>query len=320
MGMRTDWNDLIKTLQDPIFDRVLVACHRSPDGDATGSAHALAYALRKMGKNARVFCPDPFGKEFSYLTGEEEGLPPFEPIHFVTVDVADPDMLCGAAFAGCIDICLDHHKNSRVQARYRFVDPTAASCGEIILEVLRALGVEMDAYLARALYTAVATDTGCFRYSNTTEKTFLAAAYLSRFAEKDDFYNINKAMFETKSRVRLLLEAEAAQNVLFACDGQIAYLAVTLERQKELNADYRELDTMINVIRQIEGVRVAMVAKEREPGVFKVSVRSEAPFDASAFCAAFGGGGHAAAAGCTLNGTCEEVLSALVEEGERRLS
>jgi len=320
MEMRTDWNDLIKTLQDPIFDRVLVACHRSPDGDATGSAHALAYALRKMGRKARVFCPDPFGKEFSYLTREEEALAPFEPVHFVTVDVADPDMLCGADFSDRIDVCLDHHRNSRVEARYRFVDPTAASCGEIVLDVIRALGLDMDAYLARALYTAVATDTGCFRYSNTTERTFLAAAYLSRFAEKDDFYTINKAMFETKSRIRLLLEAEAAQNVSFASCGKIAYLAVTLERQKELNADYRELDTMINVIRQIEGVQVAIVAKERESGVFKVSVRSEAPFDASAFCAAFGGGGHVAAAGCTLTGTSAEVISALVEEGERRLS
>ena len=180
--------------------------------------------------------------------------------------------------------------------------------------------MEWDSYLARALYTAVATDTGCFRYSNTTEETYLAAAKLSRYAEKGDFYRINKLMFETKSRLRLALEADAANRVALSQDGRIAYLGVSLARQKELGADYRELDTMINVIRQLEGVEVAIVAKEREPGVFKVSVRSEEGFDASQFCAVFGGGGHVAAAGCTVEGKEEEVLSALLDEAKRRLS
>lgn len=319
MENKANRNEVIATLKDPIFDRVLVACHRSPDGDAAGSAHALAYALRKMGRKARVFCPDPFGAEFSYLTEAERELPDFEPAHFVTVDVAAIDMLCGAPFGAQLDVVIDHHRINGVAAPVKYVNPEAASCGEILVDLIDELGVEWDAYLARALYTAVATDTGCFRYSNTTENTFLVAAKLSRYAEAGDFYRINKRMFETKSRLCLRLEADAANRVALAKEGRIAYLGVSLARQQQLGADYRELDTMINVIRQLEGVEVAIIAKEREPGVFKVSVRSEACFNAAEFCAVFGGGGHVAAAGCTLEGTEEQVLSALLKEAEGRL-
>ena len=257
---------LLNTLKGPIFDRVLVACHRSPDGDAAGSAHALAYALRKMGKQARVFCPDPFGSEFDYLTELEKDLAQFEPQFFVTVDVADPEMLCQAPFSHNIHVSIDHHRINKVAADISYVDPEAASCGEILVDIIRDLGVEFDRELARALYTAVATDTGCFRYSNTTEKTFLAAAFLCRFVKEGDFYEINKKMFETKSRVRLALEADAAGRVMLGGNGKIAYLAVSLAKQEEMGASYKELDTMINVIRQLEGVEVAMVAKEREEG------------------------------------------------------
>ena len=106
MEQKNKLREIADMLLEPDFDRVLVACHRSPDGDAVGSSHALAHALRKLGKQARVFCPDPFGSEFSYLTGEEEGLFSFEPEHFVTVDIAAPEMLCGAEFTDRIDKCV----------------------------------------------------------------------------------------------------------------------------------------------------------------------------------------------------------------------
>ncbi len=314
----------LKTVADrlcrPDFDRVLVACHRSPDGDATGSAHALAYALRTMGKQARVYCPDPFGKEFSYLTQAEAGLFPFEPDVFVTVDVASPEMLPDAPFLDKIAVVLDHHRINTVEGEIRVVDPEKASCGELILALFDEMGVELDSYLAGALYTAIATDTGCFRYSNTNEETFLAAARLSRYAKEGQLYGINKAMFETKSRLQLSLEAFAAREVELFCQGRVAFLSVSLEKQKALGTDYSQLDCLINVIRQLEGVFVSVVAKEREAGVYKVSVRSEAGFDASEFCRAFGGGGHRAAAGCTVAGSEEDVKRSLLSEAERRLS
>ena len=312
--------EIADMLLEPGFDRVLVACHRSPDGDAVGSSHALAYALRKLGKQARVFCPDPIGGEFSYLTEAEEGLFSFEPEHFVTVDIAAPEMLCGAFFTDRIEIAVDHHRINTVESKLKYVDSGKASCGEIVLQLLRSMEIPFDRYLAQALYTAVATDTGCFRYSNTTGDTFLAASFLSAFAEKGDFYRINKAMFETKSAITLALESYAGSCYKTACDGALAYLTFSAETQKILGASYSDLETVINVIRQLQGVKVAFVAKERESGVYKVSVRSEEGFDASEFCRTFGGGGHVAAAGCTLTGTEEEVVKHLLEEVERRLS
>ncbi len=315
-----DLKTVADQLLEPGFDRVLVACHRSPDGDAVGSSHALAYALRKLGKQARVFCPDPIGSEFSYLTQAEEGLFSFEPEHFVTVDIASPEMLCGADFTDRIQIALDHHRINTVESQMKYVDPEKASCGEIVLQLLQTMEIAFDRYLARALYTAIATDTGCFRYSNTKEDTFLAAAFLSKYAQQGDFYGINKAMFETKSALLLSLESYAASHLKTACGGRLAYVTVSLDTQAKLGAVYSDLDTMISVIRQLEGVKVSFVAKERENGIYKVSVRSEEGFDACDFCRTFGGGGHIAAAGCTLMGTEAEITARLLEEAERRLS
>ncbi len=312
----TEKQKVLSLLCDPVFDRVLVACHASPDGDACGSAHALVWALRKLGKQANVFCADPFGPEFSYLTDEIQPYE-FEPEHFVTVDIADPKMLSGAFFTDSIHIAIDHHRINSVSALVKLVLPERSSCGEIVLDLIRDLGVQFDSYLAKALYTAIATDTGCFRYSNTDENTFLAAAYLASFAEKGDFYRINKALFETKSRLQVKLESFAIDHVQYAKNGKIAYLFVSRACQKELGAQYSDLDCLINVIRQIEGVQVSLVIKEKEEGTFKVSVRSEAGFDAAGFCSCFGGGGHLAAAGCTLVGEATDAIRRLVEEAER---
>lgn len=320
MEQMNNLEKIVSRLKAPDFDGVLVACHRNPDGDAVGSAHALAYALRKMGKKARVFCADPFGKEFSYITEEEKDLPPFEPRFFVTVDVAAPDMLADAPFRDRVDLVLDHHRVNTVEAPLKAVLPEMASCGEIILTVIEKMGVELDGYLANALYTAIATDTGCFRYSNVNENTFFAAATLSRYAEKGSFYQINKKLFETKSRLRLSLEAYAVEKARFAADGRIAYLSVSRKEQGKIGASYSDLDVLINVIRQVEGVEVALVIKERDEGEFKVSVRSEACFDASEFCRNFGGGGHIAAAGCTLFGEENDVVAKLLASAERSLS
>ncbi len=311
---------ILNRIREPEFDEIIVACHQNPDGDAVGSAYGLAYGLRKMGKKARAFCKDPIGADFAYITAGEDELCPFSARHFITVDVASPELLGTADFDGRIDIAIDHHRVNSVSAPLKFVDAESASCGEIVLELLRALGVEMDAYLASALYTAVATDTGCFRYSNTNENTFLAAAFLSRFAGKGDFYRINKCLFETKSKKKLGLEAWAIENVQLENGGRAAYLAVTLQDMAGLNAALPELDGMINVIRQIEGVEVAVVIKQKEENLFKVSVRSEESFDAASFCAVFGGGGHKAAAGCSLPGPLADTRQKLRAEITRRLS
>lgn len=320
MKQTSEFQSLIATLCDPAFDRVLIACHRAPDGDACGSAHALSYALRCLGKSARVFCPDPFPAKFEAIFRAEQDLGAFVPEHFVTVDIAAPEMLGGADFTDRIDIVIDHHRINTVTAPLKIVNFAYASCGEIIFDILEELGVTTDAYLARCLYTAISSDTGCFRYSNTSEHTFLCAAALCRAAHPGDFWQINRTLFETRTRTQLKLESFAAEHTRFLCDGRLAVLCVNLALMHTLGATYEELEILVGFIRMVEGVEVAIVLKEKEAGVFKVSVRSEETFDASGFCQEFGGGGHLAAAGCTIRATEEEAMSAVIFHAEKRLS
>lgn len=314
----SELKDIAKAIQEPDFDRVLVACHRSPDGDACGSAYALAYALEQLGKKATVFCPDPFGADFSFIT--QHRFSQFEPKHFVTVDTASPEMLANALFCSNLSLVIDHHRISSLEGRLKFVDASAASCAEIILDLILLLGVKIDPYLAKCLYTAFATDTGSFRYSNTTARTFRGAALLAQAADEGELYRINKLLFETKSHKRMLLEAYAAEHMVFLHEGCAAYLVLDRKEQARLGANYEDLDPLISVIRQARGVRVAFVVKEREEGEYKVSVRAERGFDASEFCRAFGGGGHIAAAGCTLFGDRDTVVKTLIAALEKELS
>lgn len=300
------------------FDRVLIACHRNPDGDTIGSAFALAHALRLMKKSARVYCPDPFPEDFAAITSENGR--DFEPERYIAVDCASAEMLDGAPFADALSAVIDHHRVSTLAAPYKYVDERSAACGEIVYELIRRLPVQPDEYIAKALYCALATDTGCFRYTNTTPRTHRIAAKLLEIADRDEIADLVKRLFETKSRRRMALEAFAAEKARFLFEGKAAFLTVTLEDQKRFDVSYADLDPLIDVIRQVEGVKVALCVKERQENEFKVSVRADRGFDACAFCAVFGGGGHIAAAGCTIRGTKEETEQKLITVLEERFS
>lgn len=307
---KTDRKVVLEVLAAPSFNNVLVACHQTPDGDAVGSAFSLVWALRKLGKHARFYCADPVPPVFSHIADCDPG-DDFVPEHFVTVDVASPELLGKCDFAERVEVAIDHHRINTVSAPYRWIDPESASCGEIVLQIVSSLGVEPDEAMAGALFTAVTTDTGCFRYSNTNENTFLAAAFLSRYAGKGQFYGIIKKIFETKSFLQLKLDAWCAENVELCCDGKCAFLRIDKSVMDEFSSAYGDWDNAVNVIRKIEGVQVSVVLKEKEKGLQKVSVRSEAGFDAAEFCRAFGGGGHRAAAGCSFESTPAEAEALL---------
>ncbi len=301
------------------WDRILVVCHKNPDGDAIGCAWGLAHALRGMGKRARAFCGDEIPPEYLFLTeGEPEEA--FEPEKIVTVDVASPSLLPDGIDPEKIDLVIDHHRANSLAAPQKCVDHLAAACGEILLEILSGTGYEPDAYVAEALYTAIATDTGCFKYANVTEFTFAAAAYLYTLAEKGAFARINKRVFDTKSEKRLKLDAWAIENVSLSAGGKVAFLNADLAMQQKFRTGAGDLDGLVNVIRQIEGVVLAIVLKQKEENLFKASVRADGGFDASAFCAVFGGGGHSGAAGCSFTTSAEDAREKLLAEAARRLS
>ena len=297
-------------------DNFDILTHDYPDGDTLGSGFALCLALRQKGKNARVITtniPDDFIFLQENITEQS-----FETETVVSVDVADEKLLGKnrEKYAGRIDLCIDHHMTNKMDAPLRCVDGTAAANCEILFELFKHMDVEITRDIANNLYTGISTDTGCFRYTNTTSATLRAAADILDIG-CDSAY-INKVMFETKTRKKLALEREVYDTMEFCFNGRCAIIAVTLDIRKKIGVSDGELEGLASIPRQIEGVQIGITMREKEPGVFKVSVRAdENVVNAAQFCAGFGGGGHAAAAGCSVKGTLQEAkqkLKAAVEE------
>ena len=290
-------------------DNYEILTHAYPDGDTLGSGYALCLALQQLGKNARVITTN-LPKDFVFLT-EGVLLQNFEAETIVSVDVAAENLLGAneAAYAGRIALCIDHHQINRVPAALRCIDATAASNCEILFEIFPLMGVKLNRQLANCLYTGVSTDTGCFKYSNTTARTLRIAADLLDMGI--DAAGINKVMFDTKTKKKIRLEQEIYQGLEYCAGDRCAMIAVTMEMKERLGVGDDELEGLASIPRQIEGVEIGFTLREKEKNVFKISVRSSKNVNAAAFCARFGGGGHAEAAGCQLSGTLDEVKATL---------
>lgn len=289
-----------------------ILCHHFPDGDTLGCAAALCRALQRMGKRARCTCADPVSEKYSFLF---DGIERQEfPAQFVvSVDVADSKLLgpvLAAKHAGKIDLCIDHHGSHQDFAENSYVDSTAAAACEIIYEVICRLGIEPDQVIAQAVYTGITTDTGCFRYSNTTARTHEIAAKVIRTGI--DAGDINRRMFETKTRARLEMERSVLDSIAFYFDARCAVMCISRAMIEASGADEGDLDGLSAIPRQIEGVLVGVTMRERKIGGYKVSLRTQPQVNAAKICAEFGGGGHAAAAGCTLEEDFEPARERLL--------
>lgn len=296
-------------------DNIEILTHHYPDGDTLGSAYALCKALQAMGKYARVITSGNPSAKYDYLKSgvkEQE----FQREFVVSVDVAAPSLLGEnqEQYEGIIDLCIDHHRINSMEAKEKFVDPDSASAGEIIFTLLKAMYTEITPEIADCIYTAISTDTGCFRYSNTTAQTHRIAAELMGITP--NWHRINTVMFELKSKEKLRLERMVYKTLEYFCEGKGALIYTTLEMQEESGVPDGELEGLASIPRQIEGVHLGITMKEKEKGVFKVSVRTNENVNAAEFCALFGGGGHNAAAGCTVEGTLEEAKEKLIKAAQ----
>ena len=292
-------------------DRILILTHHFPDGDTLGSGYALCRALRALGKQARVVCNDAIPEKYAYRW---EGMETqdFEPAFVCAVDVADEKLLGETLqpLAAQTELCIDHHGSHRPFEKRLLLDAAMGANAMIILQVIEELGVTLDVPMADCLYTGIATDTGCFKYSNTTPLTHRMAAQLMEVGAHAE--PINRAMFDIKSRARLSLEQQALQSMTFYAEGRIAVMKITEEMLTTSGACEGDLEGLSPLPRQIEGVWVGATLRRKEDGSYKVSIRTGAHADASEICALLGGGGHARAAGCTLSGSDEAVLNELL--------
>ena len=293
-------------------DKILILTHRSPDGDTIGSGYALAMALRKLGKNVKVDCTDPFPEKYSYFTDKLEKLE-FDEEFVVSVDIADTKLLGEklSDYADKIDLCIDHHGSNTKYAKEYYVEASAAAAAQVIAKLIRLMNVEFDKDIANAIYTGITTDTGCFRYTNVTAETHRIDADMIDCGAESGM--INRLMFETKSRSRLEIERRVMDSIQFYLDGRCAIAYATIDMMKESGAVDNDMEGVSSLPRQIEGVMAGITLREKNNGKFKVSVRTTDELDASAICANFGGGGHKAAAGCMITGTLNEAIEQIIE-------
>lgn len=292
-------------------DKILILTHRSPDGDTIGSGYALAMALRKLGKNVKVDCTDPFPEKYSYFIDKLEKLE-FDEEFVVSVDVADTKLLGEklSDYADKIDLCIDHHGSNTKFAKEYYVEASAAAAAQVIEKLIRLMNVEFDKDIANAIYTGITTDTGCFRYTNVTAETHRIVADMIDCGAESGM--INRLMFETKSRSRLEIERRVMDSMQFYLDGKCAIAYATIDMMKESGAVDSDMEGVASLPKQIEGVMVGITLREKNNGKFKVSVRTTDEIDASNICANFGGGGHKAAAGCMITGTLNEAIEQIV--------
>lgn len=294
-------------------DNVTILTHKSPDGDCIGAGMGLCLYLRSQGKHANVVNSDGFPARYDFMIGDYQP-EAFDEKFVISVDISDTSLLGDElmGYADKIDLCIDHHGSNRFFAKKSYVDASASAACLIIFELLEHMGAEITLPMATNLYTGLATDTGCFKFQNTTPSAHIAAAKLMEMGV--DFEHINRKMFDIKSRSRIMAEQKLISDMRFFEDGSIGFMTVTNQIVSEFLIDRAELDAFAQIPLTIEGVRFGYTLKQQEdkPQLFKVSLRTT-DADAAAICGEFGGGGHLRAAGCTIEGKAREVLAKLLE-------
>lgn len=290
----------------------LILTHASPDGDTLGSAFALQRALRKIGKQSKVICNDEIPQKYSFLwDGIDNDCDDFEAV--IAVDVADRKLLgekINSDYGDRIVLAIDHHLSHRDYAENTFVCDKASNA-ENIYALVNEMNIDIDAGIATCIYCGMATDTGCFLFTNTTAQTHKTAAVLME--KGADFALVNRKMFETKTASYLKLEQMALGTIELHFGGKCAVMHITQDMFRESNSNEGECDGIASLPRKIEGVLIGITVREKENGNYKVSIRTVEPYDAAEICGHFGGGGHNRAAGCEFECSLEEAKSTLLK-------
>lgn len=296
----------------------LITSHRNPDGDALGSGLALQGLLRKMGKSARVIVRDGFGQPLYNIPGADEvtisdTLPHDYPDAYDAVfamECPEVERTGYPVLPGPV-VNIDHHLGNRMYGEINYLDVEAPSVGEMILQLNRHhLGLPLDREIAIAMYVSLATDTGFFRYHNTTLRTFEAAAELTRHGvvPGDVSLWINESV--TAGSIRLL--GLCLTTLQLHADAKIATTELPLRFFDQAEASPEDTEGIVNYGRNIEGVMVSALLKEGLDGMTRVSLRAKPGVDVQKVAAMFGGGGHAAASGCTMPMPLAEAKAKLV--------
>ncbi len=325
---------MIKTYREYTLDEVcdflvpkkntLIIFHVRPDADAIGASYALKLVLEAMGSKVVCTCESEIPSRLAFLTDKHQRSARFENMdnlfefeRVITVDTASPSQLGNLQklFEDKVDIMIDHHENG-IRYADNYIRADYAASGEIVFEIASRLvergeldEIPRDAY--DLIYAALSSDTGCFKYSNVSAHTHLCAAELIRVGV--DTAEINHRLFDCKSEKMLAAEAAGIQNIKFYNNRKIAVITFPYDLKKALELDDEHLETLVDVARAVDGVKIAISARQSTAyRSFRISLRSSCSFDVSVIAKHFGGGGHTKAAACTIEADSIEFATRLV--------
>ena len=309
--------------------RIVLTTHVGPDGDGIGSEIALYHFFKQMGKTVHIVNPSITPREYSFLDPEEvievynqeEHL---SLIHntdlFIILDIGSLSRLqeIGEDIEASHGktLCIDHHPNIGQQFDCEVIEPEAAATGIMIYELMKYMDPEaIDFIIAQALYTAVMTDTGSFRFNNTTPQTHQMAKELLEYGVKP--YLVYRNVYESYSIERMKLLGKIIENLQFTDDRLIAYFPVSLEMQEAVGAQPEDIEGFSDFIRSLGDIEVAVMFHEVAPGKTRVNFRSKGKVVINTVAKKFDGGGHKFAAGAIIDKPYQEVIPLVIKEVQR---
>ncbi len=302
-------------------DNILLVCHKNPDGDTIGSASALCHALLSIGKQAAVLCADAIPAMYQYMNTPLYRAE-FTPAFVVAVDVASVQLFGDKnnvpALTNRVDCCIDHHAGNPGYADFTLLDKDAAATAEIMIALIAALGATLTPCIADCLYTALSTDTGCFKFASTTARTYRTASALYEAGARIE--DLNTLLFQTKSKERMEVERIALAHLSYYLEGRVALTYLTRDQIANSGVDAAELEDLTSLPIGIAGVQVGLTLRQQPHGSYRISIRTIKGIDACAIAKRLGGGGHSRAAGCELEGELENTKEAMLGEVEAVLA
>ncbi|KPU43900.1 bifunctional oligoribonuclease and PAP phosphatase NrnA [Oxobacter pfennigii] len=302
-----------------------LSAHINPDGDSLGSMLALYNVLKAMGKNVKVFAGDSLPSNYSYLPGYDSIVNYSEDMDeefdvFIVVDCGSFDRTgkCSClSEKSKISINIDHHLTNSLFADYNLVDSNSSAAGELIYQIIKLMGVDIRKEEALCLYTAIFSDTGGFRYSNTTSVTHQIAGDLINTGI--NFSNIYELIYRNYSLNDVKIMGKALSSIELYSDAKIAYMELLLSDLGDLNLEDVNTSEFIDYARDINTVEVALFVKQVKADEYKLSFRSKNYVDVRKICEKYGGGGHAKAAGCTITGELCDFRDAVIKDLQQAL-
>ncbi|MBQ9111505.1 MAG: DHH family phosphoesterase [Oscillospiraceae bacterium] len=294
-------------------EEIRIIYHIRPDGDCIGSAFALALALQAAGVRCDVRGRD----EIPHIHRPMTDLVPMDELHaplYLAVDCAAPART-GTYEQEHFTFCIDHHQNNSIDADWKYVEPDCGACSEIVFKIIKAMGVEVTKLMADFLYTALVTDTMCFRTSDTDQQSFATAAELAGLGA--DIFGIGRRNMFIKTPQRIKIEKILTDSFRFTCDDRIVTGIITLDDLKRADILDSELEGINSLAERIAGIRVAVTIRELPDGRTRCSTRTSGSIAANELCAVHGGGGHFHAACCDLDTdplTAREIMERTARE------